>query len=242
MTNAIRGIAFIVLLIGGIQFAQSDQPAPTPTVEAQPIQPKTKSDPKQPDSYQRGTEQAPVIVKILDAPKTDAQTAQDAQDREDHAANDRRLSDLTNEIAIFTGFLVIVGFLQFCVLAVQAVLLRGTIKASQAAERARVYVDVNLLAVAEGPEDGDADVIVNVKFTNHGRTAASFRQLRAYMQVVDEYPIKLIDFVGSEKEIPAGKAIKGDGGDWTTKVEQKIYFENSTTDNESINSIARKIA
>jgi len=66
-----------------------------------------------PEPDKRGTEQAPFIVKTIPTPKTEAETAAEAQDKQEKAANDRQL-------VYWTRALVGVGVVQFLVLVVQA--------------------------------------------------------------------------------------------------------------------------
>jgi hypothetical protein len=107
---------------GGISKKQEHEatPAPQPT-----------------NNEQRGTEQAPLIVKVVPAAENEAETAQDAADREEKSANDRRL-------VIGTFVLGAVGILQLLVFGYQAVQLRKTVKAassqSEAMERAIAHI------------------------------------------------------------------------------------------------------
>ena len=105
-----------------VAFAHSQQPPPSapeskgdpPKSEGGRPQPKT-----QPDD--RGTEKAPAIVKVLPAPKSEAEAAQDAKEKEEKAATDRWLVGLT-------GVLAVVGFLQLLVFGGQAFLFYRQLK------------------------------------------------------------------------------------------------------------------
>jgi hypothetical protein len=85
-----------------------------------------------PQTDQRGTEQSPLMVKVLVSPKTQTEADQDAEDRKEKSANDRHIVELT-------GALAVIAFLQFLVYAYQAKKLRETVKSageqSEAMER-----------------------------------------------------------------------------------------------------------
>jgi hypothetical protein len=72
---------------------------------------------------QRGTENAPLVVKINPTPETEEETAQDKKDREEKSANDRNL-------VFFTKVLALVGALQLLVFGYQAYKLRATVRAA----------------------------------------------------------------------------------------------------------------
>lgn len=72
---------------------------------------------------QRGTQDAPLIVKVIPTPKTPEETAHDTADRKQKTDNDGNLVKLT-------GVLAIVGFLQLIVFGVQAYQLQRTVNSS----------------------------------------------------------------------------------------------------------------
>jgi hypothetical protein len=80
----------------------------------------------------RGTQESPVVVKVLPTVKTPEETEQERKDRENKTANDRNLVYLT-------GILAAVGFLQLIVFGYQAYKLRETVESageqSEAMER-----------------------------------------------------------------------------------------------------------
>jgi hypothetical protein len=100
-------IGMAVLLLSGLQ--QQDK-------KLSATQQSTQSD-------QRGTQESPLVVKVVPTPKPPEETSQDAKDRNQKTANDRNLVRLT-------GVLAIVGFLQFLVYAYQAQKLRETVKSA----------------------------------------------------------------------------------------------------------------
>jgi hypothetical protein len=84
-----------------------------------------KSQPTQesPQKDQRGTADAPLVVRMNPTPKTDEETAQDKKDREEKTANDRNLVDLT-------GILALVGAFQLFVFGYQALKLKKTVESA----------------------------------------------------------------------------------------------------------------
>jgi hypothetical protein len=72
---------------------------------------------------QRGTQDSPIVVKVLPSPKTPEETAQEKKDRDAKAANDGNL-------VILTGVLAFVGFCQLLVYGYQAKKLRETVESA----------------------------------------------------------------------------------------------------------------
>lgn len=73
-----------------------------PTQQTQSAQQPTASD-------QRGSEQSPAFVRIIPTPKTDAEAAQDASERQERANSDKWLIRWTAAVAAFTLVLAAVG-------------------------------------------------------------------------------------------------------------------------------------
>jgi hypothetical protein len=90
----------------------------------QPSQNKPRSATDTTDAGQRGTENSPLIVKILPAPKTPEESANDLYDRNEKTSSDRWLIGLT-------GVLALVGGLQLITFGVQAHRLKQTVDAMQ---------------------------------------------------------------------------------------------------------------
>lgn len=89
---------------------------------------------------QRGTEQAPLAVKIVPTPKSDSEAAQDVQDRRERAEAeraknelDRKLVAFNGDLAYYTELLVVFAGLQFCALVGQIVFLWFALRESRRA-------------------------------------------------------------------------------------------------------------
>jgi hypothetical protein len=84
---------------------------------------KSSAPEKPPAQEQRGTKDSPLFIKQIPTPKTEEESAQDAQERKEKTANDRKLVQ-------FTGILALVGFLQLVVFGLQSYYLRKTVLAA----------------------------------------------------------------------------------------------------------------
>jgi hypothetical protein len=122
-------------------FAQSQNPIPSRGETHRPRQAfsgNTKQQSVSPD--QRGTVNSPLFVRVIPTPKTEKETTQEIEDREEKRANDRKLVDFTRGLVIATVILGLVGLLQLGVFGYQAIQLRNTVRAageqSEAMERA----------------------------------------------------------------------------------------------------------
>jgi|ERR1051326_2521217 hypothetical protein len=110
----------ISLLLVVAASGYSQPPSPTPTVKSD--QPKAPSATRQQhtNATERGTEQAPIVVKIAPSPKTKQEAAQDENRALDQSAANWWMVRVT--FAVF-----IVGLIQTVVFAVQAWRLKQTI-------------------------------------------------------------------------------------------------------------------
>lgn len=95
-------------------------PTPSATVANKPPQAKPSDQKSEPNHGQQGTEHDPFFIKVIPAPKSDAETAQDAQERAEKASSDWWTVRLA-------GAAVIVGVIQSWVFYIQARRLKQTI-------------------------------------------------------------------------------------------------------------------
>lgn len=123
---------FLVALSLAAALLQSQNPPPGARKVGQPQQQYAQTSQQRTSEDKRGTEQSPLVVKIAPPTKTATEADQETKDRNEKAANDRHLVDLT-------GVLAFVGFLQLMVFGYQAYKLRETVqsagKQSEAMER-----------------------------------------------------------------------------------------------------------
>ncbi|MGC1860089.1 MAG: hypothetical protein WA733_02925 [Methylocystis sp.] len=114
---------FLAMALTPLSVGDSDAKSLRPPQE----QPKATIQPSA--AEQRGTDQTPFSVKIIPTPKTQAESEADQTERNQKFALDSRLLD-------FTGWLVVVGALQFIAISVQAIFLWLSFKESRRVTRA----------------------------------------------------------------------------------------------------------
>lgn len=83
--------------------AQSQRGAPSRGEAAQPreLDQRAPQQPAAPAADQRGTESSPLIVKVAPTPKSDEERAEEAQQRSERGALERKLLELTNDLAAY---------------------------------------------------------------------------------------------------------------------------------------------
>jgi hypothetical protein len=166
-------VACVFLALAGIALAQkvvappqqvipspvpSQPPSPGATELGNHQKPKPGSDQEPSTAKERGTQDHPVIVKVLSAEKTDAERAQEQQDRLDKSSADWWLIRLT-------GALAFVGILQFAALIGQAIVFRVQAKA--------LRESVNLTREISGHQERD----MRASITEAGRAAVAMEQV-----------------------------------------------------------------
>lgn len=104
-------------------WGQSKQPTPPPAQTAQPNQ-ATKT-------YERGTEQTPVIIKILPTRESEEKAAADAHHESEKAENDRRLARFTELLFWATGALSVIALFQLFVFGWQGIQLKRSVSAAK---------------------------------------------------------------------------------------------------------------
>jgi len=164
---------FPALLFAAMAWSQTPSPR-------QSRQTKT-SNPKNPSAQdRRGTEESPLFIKEIPTTKTDDESAQDAKERAEKSANDRK-------VANFTEILALVGALQLVVFGLQSYYLRRTVEAAgeQSADMKRSIAEANRLATAM--EEVAKDIAVSTQAAIDSVAALRERtaqQMRAYLCVI----------------------------------------------------------
>lgn len=131
MTVLTRHLATLALIACGPVFAAEppvaeDQPAESSRPES--VEPRTA-----PSSVALGTEQSPVVVRVVPPQQSGADTAREAQERSERQELDRRLVDFGVDMARYTGVLAALAALQFLALAGQVVFFRRALRESRRA-------------------------------------------------------------------------------------------------------------
>lgn len=141
----------------------SQEPSPTPTILSQPQQNKTKPKQTKSNNLQRGSEELPVVVKIIPPDGTKSEEKRDTTPTNNNSSRDWLLITFTGLLAIFTGLL-----------------WKSTKKIDQTSrlrDRARVYFS-DPVVVKDPPQSPDAVGSVLVSIRNIGNmqaTVISFR-------------------------------------------------------------------
>jgi hypothetical protein len=161
-------------------WGQSQQPSPRPSEVSQPKQSQSETSQQQTTEDQRGTEKAPIVVKVLPSEHTPEEAKQYAQDRQDKTTLEWRT-------LLLTAITAIVLVLQLFVFGWQARRLHQTIETMQGTERRslRAYVGMDKLGF-EVPHENTVnfaidldtpgvihDDFITVKVRNFGATPAS---------------------------------------------------------------------
>jgi hypothetical protein len=213
----------------------SKPPTPSQPIVNEPPKAVTQTNQQPATTDQRGTDQTPFIVKILEPQKAETETARDQEERDNKSSSDWWLVKLTAVLAA-------TGILQFFVFGYQALQLRRTVtamkeagktqsddmkksivaletaaKASKksadtmnAAERAYVFVAVKMPNEnIQHSEGGTIQTRFPVKYRNQGKTPAVVSEIRAMIKLIpisDDYP-ESIGEIAIDQLIPPGIAI-----------------------------------
>ncbi len=135
---------FIVALVTFGGAAYSQQPAPSEPEVSQPQQPGAESRQQAPPADQRGTENSPVIVKVLPAPKTKEEAERDQRERDEKSA-------LEWNTLLLGALTLVVLALQLAAFVYQGIKLRQTVKTmdDMSHRQLRAYIDVEPLGISE---------------------------------------------------------------------------------------------
>jgi hypothetical protein len=146
-----------------------------------------------PQQEQRGTQDSPLMVKVIPSPKTAEETQQEAEDRKEKATND---TNLVNAQWVLAG----IGVLQLIVFGAQALMLKKTVDASadQSTAMSR-HIDeaarsaTAMEAIANKIEDGNQMImrayvtvtIGNVVFQERNRVGQADLKFEGTVQVLN---------------------------------------------------------
>jgi hypothetical protein len=100
----LAAIALFMVLLCPV-YAYSQGPAPSLSEPTQPKQEKAPADNKAAQPDQQKTDPPPIVVNVLPAQKSDHEAEEDRKERKEKAELDRRLVDLTGDLAWFTAAL-----------------------------------------------------------------------------------------------------------------------------------------
>src|SRR2546427_3023802 len=112
--------------------ATLQNPSPSRRVISQNQQGKSPDSQQKTTADQKGTQDSPIVVKILPTPQTQEEKAQEANERTERASNDRKLVAFTGELVKATIVLAFIAFFQGVVFLWQGIQLKRTVAATKA--------------------------------------------------------------------------------------------------------------
>lgn len=154
---------FCLLLLG---LVVSQGPAPPPSNVGDSVKQQATGSQLPATPEQRGTEQSPLVVKILTSPKAKPETTEEAAQSDGKTANDRH-------IVYLTGALALIALLQLLVYAYQAKKLRETVDSAKSQSEA---MDRHITEASRSATAMET-IAANIQSGNHA-------VLRAYVSVV----------------------------------------------------------
>jgi hypothetical protein len=160
----------LVIAITGDSSAQQFSPSPRP--ESQPPQSQAGQLDKRSVDSQRGSESAPLIIKILPPAPTEQEPAARHQEELGKAATDKKIADLTELLSYATTALAVIAVFQLLVFGWQGYHLWRTVDHLAISERAHVSAGANRGKI------GNTEVLV-VTINNYGKTPASIGTVAA---------------------------------------------------------------
>jgi hypothetical protein len=185
--KAIWVLVFCLALIGE-SLAQTFAPIPSPGESRQPeqIQPSPPETPAATD--QRGTDQSPLVVKVLPAP------AQNNSGEPPRETSDKSPADWF--LVIFAGLLVIVSAGQGIMFVLQTRRFHETVQMLMSGESALIFLsepNAGLLLpggnFANEPESPGVPLpLITCQFINVGRTTAVIKEIRGELLLGTQFP------------------------------------------------------
>jgi hypothetical protein len=160
--SALLALAFCLALLGD-SWGQSQQPPPSKEKLNQPQQTEPHATQQLPAIDQRGTEQAPLIVKALPSPQANEKAAEAATKQPEKPTSDWSVNDV---IASFAAFFALI---QAVALSVTIIVL---VRTSQRQLRAYVLVETAYFAQPKTKTGKYAPWSIHVTFKNFGQTPA----------------------------------------------------------------------
>ncbi len=163
---------FMLLLI----FAASQGPSPASPKAGDVPQPISSASSQSANSDQRGTEQSPLVIKLLATEKTKQESEVDARDRQEKASSDWWIVRLT-------GILALVAFLQLLVFGYQAKKLRETVESAKDQSSA-MDRHISEAARSANAMEGVAKSLESTAKVSSETLQGFRKQMRAYLTVV----------------------------------------------------------
>lgn len=117
----------LLLACVGAAWGQSQQPSPSPGKGIEPPPSQTAQSSTNPATDRRGTEQSPLIIKVLPTPESAEKVAVDAKRENQKVANDERIARFTELLFWATVALSVIAGFQLLVFGWQGIQLSRTV-------------------------------------------------------------------------------------------------------------------
>jgi len=157
--------------------ARSHRPSPRHPENRQPPQAQAQRDQQGSDANLRGTEQSPIVVKVLTPPNTETGAAQ-ATKQDEHKASTE------GGLIWFNAGLVAVGAFQLCAFVWQGHQLKRSVDILSQSERAQLFV----IVLSELNDPRAARSSVTCTFKNYGKTPAIVKEISLRLAFFGQLP------------------------------------------------------
>lgn len=184
-------LVLCVLLLLAFGLAQSQEPTPAPPKVQHEPKAATGKSKQVPAPDQRGTDKAPLHIKLLNTGKSQSEAGDETKQKEEEASINRGTM-------IFTGGLLAVAIVQLLMFLWQLRLTRDAVKAAERSAKAITDAEAPYLL----PENFGADGFfvpvgmdltglrprITYSFKNHGKTPAIITRFRDFTLFTNELP------------------------------------------------------
>jgi hypothetical protein len=201
LTVRILPFAVICILSGTIAFAESQQ-----------TQQKPSDHKKTTASDKRGTDDSPLIIKVLPSKEAESAAKDDREEKAAKRKTDEDLATYTGKLATYTKVLVGIGAVQCLIFIAQCVIFVRQERTAKVIERAYVFVNVKIVGRVVSTPSGllPSDFMVN--FCNLGKTPAIIKMLSAHSLIATGIFPVLPEGGPSEERFEEGLVIAA--GEW----------------------------
>lgn len=207
-------VFFLALSIASV--ASSNNPATALNIQA-------KSNQEPSAKYQAGTEQSPIVVKLLPSEVAQKEIENAHKETQQKIETDRQLVN-------YTGVLALIAFLQFGIFWYQGSQLKRSVDSSERASAPYVFPDLDEIDLYRN--DSNHIPRLKIKLWNHGKTPAIMKQARFELHITDQLPGNP-QFTKNATDFSSHEIISGEqpsSFDW----EYKFYREISPTESEQL--------
>ncbi len=156
---------WIVLIVAGNGWANSQPPPPTPTEAREQPKTNTKQDKHRAEPDKRGTESSPLVIKVLPSETNEPDTSEATSKQNDYASPEWALVYVTAILTMFTGGLMFYTAKLWGAAQRQAVEMQESLVVAERANLSIGKWNNFVIEPGKGP-------IINFQFINSGRSHA----------------------------------------------------------------------